>query len=558
MSEINTLKRKAHSLSGSAGCYLMKNKNNQVIYVGKAKNLKSRVSSYFNQSAKSPKTTILVSHIRDFDFVVTNSEAESLILENNLIKEHKPKYNIRMRDDKSYPYAKINGDTFARLEYLRRPKKKKGDKLFGPFPTGSNISEVLRTLTKVYQLRDCSKSEFNSRKEPCMLYQIKQCSAPCVGKISDGAYQQDLTKSLAFLSGRKQAKKNILEIEDLMLKAAEEEAFERAAYLRDQIKVLSDFLEQYSNQEVENLNAKSVDIMAFYPGDIEIDISIYQIRNGLLLGFKNFHFLKSDFTSEIEHEVLSLLSRYYQENTLSRPDNFVTRDQSFQVLEELDLGIKVHKVTKKYEALYRMTLEHAGQLQEVRLKNEESVYIGLGRLKELLGLTERPKILECYDVAVWQGKSPTAAQIVFEEGKPDKKRYRHYKLQERPEGNNDFAMMQEVISRRIKYGDLPDVFIIDGGKAQVSVVRKVFEEFNINVPIAGIAKEKLLKGSSFKDTEVQKSDERLVIPGRSNPYILSKCPALMRILVQMRDEAHRFSRRLHHKVEKDRLLGKKS
>jgi excinuclease ABC subunit C len=184
----------------------------------------------------------------------------------------------------------------------------------------------------------------------------------------------------------------------------------------------------------------------------------------------------------------------------------------------------------------------------------DSVFMGLNKLKELLNLRERPRMLECYDVAIWQGQSPTASQIVFEEGKPDKRKYRYYHLETRPEGNNDFAMMREVISRRADNGDLPDVFVIDGGVAQVNTVTAVLQELKLEVPVVGIAKSKDLTSGDYAAKEVSRSEERLIIPGRSNPYILSKCPPLFKIIVTMRDEAHRFSRKLHHKAESKRVL----
>ena len=190
----------------------------------------------------------------------------------------------------------------------------------------------------------------------------------------------------------------------------------------------------------------------------------------------------------------------------------------------------------------------------MRIETSDSVYIGLHKLKDLLGLKERPKLLECYDIAIWQGKSPTAAQIVFYEGESDKTQYRHYHLSERPEGNNDFAMLEEVFARRLKKDNLPDVFIVDGGIGQVNSAKKILEEFNIQIPVIGIAKARDLLKGHFSSTKISNSDERLIIPGRKNPYILTKCPSLMKIVVHMRDEAHRFSRRLHHKKEKSRII----
>jgi len=210
MKKSEELLEKANSLPQQPGCYLMKDKNGRVIYVGKAKKLKSRVTSYFNNSAKSYKTDYMVSHVDQFDFIITRSDAESFVLENNLIKEHSPKYNIRLRDDKSYPYLQVNwNEPFPRLEYVRRPKKAKGKELYGPYPPGSNISMIMRVLTKSFGLRDCSLSEFKSRKTPCLLYQMRQCSAPCVGLITEKEYQEDLQNAVNFFKGPLKAKKTI-------------------------------------------------------------------------------------------------------------------------------------------------------------------------------------------------------------------------------------------------------------------------------------------------------------------------------------------------------------
>lgn len=556
---------KANTLPKSPGCYLMQGKLGEILYVGKAKNLKSRVTSYFNNSEKNPKTQILVSHIKNFEFILTNSDAESYVLENNLIKEHKPKYNIRLKDDKSYPYLGVDWtDDFPRLLYLRRPKKRKNLELFGPFPQGYNVSYILRILTKSFALRDCSNHEFRTRNTPCILYQMNQCTAPCVDKISKEEYHSDLNAAIDFFKSKKKVENSISLLTDKMMVLAEEEMFEYAAQLRDHIEELTDFAEKSFEQNVESLSDSNVDVIAYHAGEQEIDISIYLIRQGNLLGQKNFHFLIDDLLDDIESEVSLAILQYYSQNSEVIPSKIITLLPSAgakQLQEALiqthgeGLKLRVFGQTKKYESLLRATREHAEQCQRVRTKNQDSVYVGLNRLKDLLKLKDRPKTLECYDIAIWQGKSPTAAQIVFFEGKPDRAQYRHYHLEERPEGNNDFAMMEEVFRRRLKYGNLPDVFIVDGGVAQVNTVSKVLEELKIDVPVVGIAKARDLKApGGFRSSKVQSSDERLVIRGRSNPFILAKCPPLLRTVVHMRDEAHRFSRRLHHKAEKKRVL----
>ncbi|HXH75851.1 MAG TPA: excinuclease ABC subunit UvrC [Bacteriovoracaceae bacterium] len=552
---------KAQSLPQEAGCYLMRDKIGRVIYVGKAKKLKSRVISYFNQSAKARKTEYMVGHIDDFDFMITNSDAESFVLENNLIKQHSPKYNIRLRDDKSYPYLQVNWEEpFPRLEYVRRPKKGKGKELFGPYPPGSNISMIMRVLTKSFGLRDCSLTEFKSRKTPCLLYQMKQCSAPCVGLRSKDDYEQDLGIALGFFQGPNKARRTIQKLQEKMQAFADAEEFEMAGIIRDHIQLLDEFLTKSYDQKVESIHSdKNIDVWSYWNGSEEVDISLYMIRSGLLLGQKNFNFVKGELIEDLEDELLQKVVQYYSDPEEMSPD-IVVLDFEPEKLEGVSEALKtygemkVRGLTKKYWPLIEMCRKHAEESQRVRIANSESVYLGLNKLKELLSMRERPRVLECYDVAIWQGLSPTASQIVFEEGKPNKRRYKHYHLETRPEGNNDFAMMREVISRRIAHGELPDVLVIDGGVAQVNTVTAVLKELNVELCVVGIAKSKDLTSGDYAAQAVERSEERLIIPGRSNAYILTKCPPLFKIIVSMRDEAHRFSRRLHHKTESKRVL----
>ena len=540
----------------------MKDKNGRVIYVGKAKKLKSRVTSYFNQSVKGYKTEYMVGHVDHFDFITTSTDAESFVLENNLIKEHSPKYNIRLRDDKSYPYVQIDwNEDFPRLEYVRRPKKGKGKELFGPYPPGSQISMIMRVLTKSFMLRDCSLTEFRSRKTPCLLYQMKQCSAPCVGFRSKEDYEADLQTAVGFFQGPIKARRALLKLNERMEAYSEAEEYEMAGVIRDHIQLLGDFLNNSYDQKVESINTdKNIDVWSYWNGSEEVDISVYMIRSGMLLGQKNFNFVKGELIEELDEEILQKVVQYYSDPEEMQPDIVVLdfeEDEIVDVTEALktfgDMKV-LSGLSKKYYPLTQMTRKHAEESQRVRIANSESVYMGLNKLKELLNMKERPRTLECYDVAIWQGQSPTASQIVFEEGKPNKKRYRYYHLETRPEGNNDFAMMREVISRRLDNGDLPDVFIIDGGIAQVNTVVAVLKEFNVEICVAGIAKSKDLTSGDLSADKIVRSEERLIIPGRSNPYILTKCPPLFKILVSMRDEAHRFSRKLHHKAESKRTL----
>ncbi|MDA9189662.1 excinuclease ABC subunit UvrC [bacterium] len=547
------LKEKSAGLSSGPGCYLMKSKDGNIIYVGKAKNLKARVKSYFQSSEKGPKTQILVSHIIDFDFFLTDNETEALILENNLIKKYLPKYNIRLKDDKTYPYVLINNnEVYPRLQYIRNPKKKKGYKIFGPFVMGSNISEVLKVLTRSFELRDCSLREFKSRKEACLLYQMKQCSAPCVGYVDELEYAKQLKYALNFFEAKGQ--KSLSYLESKMNHFASKEEFERAAQIRDDAALLQDFL-VYSNQKnTETFGSDTdFDVLSFASGELEIDFSIYMTRNGVLIGKKNFHFSKFDLQDEFEESVMTFLVSYYESTFESHPKKIICdlssefRESLENVLNKLwDTQVQVLPVKSKFKSLYNLTKEHAAEQQLVRSNNKSSVYLALDRLKDLLSLKERPVLLECYDVAIWQGSSPSASQVVYHLGVADKSAYRFYALKERPEKNNDFAMMKELIARRIKHGNLPDVFIVDGGKGQVSSFKAVLDEHEITIPVVGIAKAKTKDNS--------RTQERLIIPGRLNPYILNKNRSLLTLITSMRDEAHRFSRVLHHKKEKKKFI----
>lgn len=536
----------------------MKDKFDQIIYVGKAKNLRNRVQSYFNHSAKNTKTEILVGRIKDFEFIITENDAESFVLENNLIKKYTPKYNIRLKDDKSYPYLVVkHHEPFPRLEYIRKVKKEKLVEVFGPFVTGSNISEIITVLTKHFKLRDCSLSEFKKRKEPCLLFQMSQCSAPCVNKISESDYELNLKTALDIFKFK--GIKTIKSFEDKMEEAANKEEFELAAQIRDSLKMLIDFKNKSMQENAELEGAKNIDVIASYQGDDEVDISIYMIRNGLLLGHKNFHFSNFDIEENLEDSLINFLLQYYSSTHDTKPDIIVSKLESVfsLALSKLLIDIKLEPPIGKYLNLWQLTSEHAFESQRVRLKHEDSVYIGLNKLKDLLSLKERPVVLECFDIAIFQGKSPTASQIVFHEGVPDRKNYRHYNLTELPEGNNDFKMMEELITRRIDNGNLPDVFVVDGGMGQVNILKAVLKEFKIDIPVIGIAKSKVKKkNNSFKEEIVYKSEERLLIAGRSNPFILNQNRALFKIIVGMRDEAHRFARRLHHKKEKERVIKK--
>ena len=380
------LLEKANTLPQEAGCYLMRDKNGRVIYVGKAKKLKSRVVSYFNKSVKGLKTEYMVGHVVDFDFMITRSDSESFVLENNLIKEHSPKYNIRLRDDKSYPYVQVNwNEPFPRLEYVRRPKKGKGKQLFGPYTPGSNISMIMRVLTKSFGLRDCSLTEYRSRKTPCLLHQMKQCTAPCVKLIDEKTYEEVLESAIGFFQGPIKAKRTITRLEEKMGQYAENEEYEMAAIIRDHAQLLKEFLQKSFDQKVESLQTdKNIDVWSYWNGNEEVDITVYMIRAGLLLGQKNFNFVKGEVIEEIDQEILSKIVQYYADPDEINPEIVVLDFDEAEIgpvkgaLQTFGVE-KVFGLTKKYWPLIEMSRKHAEETQRVRMTNMDSVFMEIGR-----------------------------------------------------------------------------------------------------------------------------------------------------------------------------------
>ena len=547
---MNQLKEKIKNFPTKIGCYLIRDKSGKILYVGKAKNLKNRVSSYF-LGQQGPKVEILRSRMFDIEFIITGNEAEALILENNLIKKYFPRYNILMRDDKSYPYIEVNfEDEYPKIEYTRRPKRNQHAETFGPFVHNSHIGEVLRAIIKSFKLRDCSDYEFRLRSRPCLLYQIKQCSAPCVKWISAQEYRRDINMALDFFRGQSNPILSLLK--NQMKECASQEEYEHAAILRDNIKILEDFMKSSKNQNVElHLGVKDFDVVAFYEGETEVDIAIYLVRNNLLLGNKVFHFSLLECKDDLEEEILKFILQYYSNTHDSLPKVIFTDLSSkiFQLFKKVmkmenNASIKVARPTKEVKSLVKLTREYALEHQRFRISHRESLLLGLSKLKELLGLKEKPSLIECFDIAIFQGTSPTASQVVFKDGGPLKHAYRHYHLSSRSEGNNDFAMMEEALTRRLKYDPLPDVFVVDGGISQVNVFVSILKEYKINIPIVGIV----------KDKSATKKEEKLIIPGRLNPYYLYKDRPLMKVMMHLRDEAHRFARRLHHKQESKRYF----
>lgn len=589
---VQQLLAKANALPRHAGCYLMKNAHGEVIYVGKAVNLARRVSSYFQKDHSDAKTQALVAQIADFEFILAANEAEAFVLENSLIKKFSPKYNLRLKDGQTYPYLAINPqEDFPRLQYLHKGKLKGPEEIFGPYPVGTNIRQVWQTLVNAFALRNCTTTQFKRAKHPCLRFQMGQCLAPCQGKVTREEYQATLQLIREFLRDKSDAALQYVEAK--MQTWAQQEEFERAATWRDYAITLKAFAEQAQQQNAElHQGPANVDVWACWDSipDLqekapsptsstassfssvhEVDLVVFHIRNHCWLGHHNFNFIwegetppqtssssttttSSSSETQLKEQILSWISQYYQQNQVIWPqvialDRMMEKDDR-QLLQDILAAMHtthqiptVQGLGRTYSPLGKLALQQAQENQHLRAKGPKNIYAALKKLQFLLQLPRMPLTIEAYDVAVWQGKSPTAAQVVFQEGVPDKKNYRYYHLQERPEGNNDFAMLAEMMERRLAHGKLPDVMMVDGGWPQVRVIAQILKEKQIKLPLIGIVKEREAG-----------DQEHLVIAGRQNEYILAKCPPLAALLASMRDEAHRFCRKLHHQQEKKRLI----
>ena len=547
--------RAAHS---SPGVYLMKDETGHILYVGKAKNLKNRLGSYFQGSQHEfPRIEMLVLRIHHFDVILTETETEALILEATLIKKHRPKFNIRLKDDKAYPYIKIQLDeAFPRLEWTRRVTKD-GSRYFGPFPSAWAARQVLFLLNETFQLRDCSENTFKHRSRPCILYQMGKCSAGCVGKVESKIYHEAIMQVVAILEGR--TERLIASLRKSMDEASEKEDFERAAESRDQIKNLE--LITQTQGAIEAGSTRDRDVVGLAREGIEAHGTLLKIRAGKMVSVKHYHLQNTD-TSLSDSEILfQFLSQYYVglEQTEEHPPKEVllpvSPDEPDLLEKTLSLGVRVAE-TEVDQQLLNVALANATYALENEKKKAQGH--GLQALEEVqrkLNLSQIPGRIECYDISNIQGGDAVASRVVFIDAAPEKSLYRRYKIRT-VEGSNDFAMMKEVLGRRFSKGEesLPDLVVVDGGKGQLSQAVAILEELSVQgVAVVGLAKART--ESNFKSSEIKSSFERIFIPNRKYPVSLLPHTAAYKLLTHVRDEAHRFAVTYHRVVRSKRTLG---
>lgn len=561
--KMEELKERVREFPDQSGVYLMKNTNEKVIYVGKAKNLKQRVRSYLGESKDlTPKTRLLVAHIHVIDYILTKTEVEAFLLEASLIKKHRPKYNIRLKDDKTYPYIRVSmKDEFPRL-YLSRVVKPDGSLYFGPYTRGGSVFETMRFLNQSFQIRDCTDHVLKSRERPCMNHQLNRCTAPCVNLVTKKDYGKDVQKALRFLKGQSQVL--VKELRERMIQLSEEEKYEQAARWRDTLKSLEAILEKQA--VVETGVEKDLDFVAYCGNERGTVVQFLHVRQGRVLGTRSQFIagFNCDDPSEDPREwFVSVINQYYWENIV--PDEVV---MSFDVGVELmrllqkvlmerkggEVKIKFGSVKEKESELLEMTTRNAKASLLKQSEKVESKKLGLEEIKEKFHLPQIPFRIECYDISNFQGKQIVASQVVFERGLPAKDQYRLYKIKTLDDAN-DFASMNEVIGRRFKHEewDEPQLIVIDGGKGQLNAALQALKNLDKEkIPIVSLAKAKT--ESEFSAQEVSGTEERFFLPGRQNPVLFRRNAEGLRILTHLRDEAHRFAITFHRKLREEKSL----
>lgn len=544
-----TLEEKLSLLPEKPGVYLMKDEKDKIIYVGKAISLKRRVRSYFQSShQRDGKVRALVSNIADLEYIVTDSELEALILECNLIKEHRPKYNINLKDDKGYPYLKVTwGEKFPRL-FIAREMKKDGSRYFGPYTNLGAVHSTRKLLKTLFPLRTCKKSNLGEKEErPCLNYHLKQCLGPCGGKVDENQYRE-ITKELClFLEGRQA--RIAQDLEKKMEEYSENLEFEKAAAYRDKLQAVRKVVER---QKITSDDMEDEDILALALAEKQACVQVFFVRSGKLIGREHF-FLEGIEEKSGEEIIQAFLQQYYSKATFIPKNIFLPLAIPDQELLETWLSqqkgkkvtLKVPKRGEKKQLLDMVAQNAQLVLQEevLRLEREKERTIGaVFGLQEYLALEKPPNRIEAFDISNIQGTKAVGSLVVFLKGKPKKDDYRYYKIKT-VEGPNDFAMMAETVRRHYSRAlsenrPLPDLILIDGGKGQLGAAREVLHQLNLGyLPTIGLAKE----------------FEHIFMEGRPDPIILPRDSAALYLVQRVRDEAHRFAITQHRKMRQTQL-----
>lgn len=557
---MSSLVEKAADFPNSPGVYLMKDDKGHVIYVGKANELKKRVQTYLKDKDDRYQVKFLMARVVDIEIIVTDSEKEAFLLENTLIKKHAPRYNIRLKDDKSYVSIKLSlKDRFPRL-YVTRTIKKDGSLYFGPYSSAAASRETVDFLEKYFRLRSCSDTEFANRVRPCLQYQMHRCEAPCVGYIDETAYAGLVDQVKLFLQGRKKDLVKILESQ--MKEQSENEEFEKAAASRDVIASIKETLER---QSVDRQNWLDQDAVACHREGDRMTFCVLMIREGKVWESLLYH-LKGQ--GEDDEVFESFLAQFYREDR-TLPDEILLP----RVLESTAALTQIFSETRgeKVELLspqrgdrvdlLELAARNAQEGFQRRAKKGEEIRDILQGLQDSLGLQNFPRRMECFDISNTGGQESVGSLVCFVDGLPFKDGYRRFKIKT-VEGPNDFASMKEVLKRRLlriekvkddadegqsSKWERPDLIVIDGGRGQLGMVVAVMEELNVTgIDLISLAKEK----------DHPSEQDRVYLPGRKNPVLLGSNSSQLHLLMRIRDEAHRFAIAYHRKLRGKKFLSK--
>jgi excinuclease ABC subunit C len=520
------------------GVYRMVNATGDVLYVGKAIDLKKRVSSYFQKTAAlSPRIQLMVAQVANVETTVTRSESEALLLENNLIKSLAPRYNILFRDDKSYPYLMISGHEFPRLGFHRGALDKR-HQYYGPFPGAGAVRESIQLLQKVFRIRNCEDSVFSNRSRPCLMHQIRRCTAPCVGQVSTEDYAQDVRSATLFLSGKED--EVIGNLIARMQAASEAQAYEEAALHRDQVSALRAVREK---QYVEDVTGRDADVIACARAGNVACVNLVMIRGGRHLGDHN-HFPRHVYAGDAvddEQVVEAFISQHYQHHSV--PPLILARQvadaDALAALLAEHAGHKVQIVTRP-TGPRRVWLEMAEKNAGIGAAHTASLQANqearLAALQQALNLPDTAQRFECFDISHTMGEATVASCVVYDQSGMQKSDYRRFNITT-PVAGDDYGAMREVLQRRYRRlvtgeGKMPDVVLIDGGKGQLGIAREVMDELGVSeVTLVGVAKGEDRKAGL----------EALWVPGREEPYLLGPEHPGLHLVQQIRDEAHRFA-----------------
>jgi excinuclease ABC subunit C len=556
---MKTTAEKLANLPSRPGVYLMRDKAGKVIYVGKAKDLRSRVRAYFNSADERSQVQFLVQRIEDVETLVTTSDKEALILENNLIKQYKPRYNIRLKDDKSYLSIKVTtAHPWPRI-FATRKIVKDGSRYFGPFSSAVAARETIDIIEKHFLLRNCTDHNFRNRSRPCLQYQIKRCMAPCVLPVPEDVYREHVRQGMLFIDGKRQ--ELVAELRQKMQQKSEALEFEAAARIRDQIQAVEKTLEK--QRMVAHWGADQ-DIFGLYREGGFIEVQVLLVRQGKLT--ENLSYSLEDLEFPDEEIVASVLTQFYQgprfvPDEILVPVELEDRDARAEYLSERK-GKKIEIICPQRgdkRHLVQMAEENAKQSFGERHDQEKAREKMLRELELNLHLKRYPQRIECFDISTIHGAHAVGSMVTFINGEPDKRFYRHFRIRtiDASSGGDDFGMMLEMLKRRFARGkedaDLPDLIVVDGGRGQLAMALTAMTELGIDgVDAVGLAKMRVQ--AAARSSEIERSEERVFLPGQSNPVILKRNSNALFLLQRVRDEAHRFAITHHRKLRSRQTL----